>query len=203
VGQVYETQGGRKKAQPVILAPQRDPVMLSFWNLVEAHVLKSIRRGHGVSLQKVRKALSYVQRELDLDRPLIEQQFETDGVDLFVDMYGRLVAASKDGQLVMRDAMQAALRRIDRDPKGVAERFFPWSRDPSEPRAVQIDPRLSFGRPVVSGTGIPTEILAERFAAQESIAHLAEDYRLDPSLIEAALQWELGAATAPAADVLR
>ncbi len=195
-GHVYATKQGRRRSPPVIVPARRAPLALSFWNLVEAHVLASIRRHHGVSLQKVRKALGFVQGELNLQRPLLEQEFETNGVDLFVRTYGKLINASADGQVEMRELLGAALKRIDRDPRGIAERLFPWSRDPREPRVVQIDPRRSFGRPVLMGTTIPTDVLAERFSAGESIEHLATDYRVAAPLIERALQWELGAATA-------
>jgi uncharacterized protein (DUF433 family) len=195
-GHSYTTQHGPKRAAAVIVPAERAPLTLSFWNLVEAHVLASIRRHEGISLQKVRRALRFVENELDLKRPLIEQQFETDGVNLFVRHYGKLINASDRGQVEMKELLEAALRRIDRDPSGLADRLFPWSRDPREPRIVQIDPRRSFGRPVVMATTIPTDILAERFTAGESIAHLADEYQLDPSKIEGALRWELGAATA-------
>ncbi len=195
-GAVYSTQRGKKRAPAVIRPATRTPLTLSFWNLIEAHVLASIRRYHGVSLQRVRKALRFVESELGLDRPLIEQQFETDGVDLFVRHIGKLINASAQGQVAIKELMEAALQRIDRDPNGLADRLFPWARDPREPRSVQIDPRRSFGRPVVAGTTIPTDILAERFTAGESIAHLADEYQLDAAKIEGAVRWEFGAATA-------
>jgi uncharacterized protein (DUF433 family) len=194
-GTAYLTQRGKKRAPAVIVPAARSPLTLSFWNLVEAHVLASIRRHHGVSLQRVRRALRFVESELGLDRPLIEQQFETDGVDLFVRHIGKLITASAR-QVAIKELMEAALQRIDRDPNGLADRLFPWARDPHEPRSVQIDPRRSFGRPVVAGTTIPTDILAERFTAGESIAHLADEYQLDAAKIEGALRWEFGAATA-------
>jgi len=71
-------------ARVIPLAGGRPP-LLSFWNLVEAYVLASLRRGHQVPLQRVRKALRFVERELDTARPLIEQEFLTDGLDLFVE----------------------------------------------------------------------------------------------------------------------
>ncbi len=167
--------------------------LLSFWNLVEAYVLSSLRRRHGVPLQRVRKALRYVERELDLARPLIEQDFLTDGINLFVEKYGKLINASKQGQTEMRELLEASLERVDRDPKGLAARLFPWSREPDEPRGVEIDPRRAFGKLVLTGTGVPTAIIAERMRAGESIHHLARDYRLPSEKIETAVRWELGA----------
>ena len=60
-----------------------------------------------------------------------------------------------------------------------------------EPRAIAMDPYVSFGRPMLVGTGIPTAIVAERYKAGESIQELAYDYDLLPSLIEEAIRCEL------------
>ncbi len=196
-GQRYQTKNGlNRKYRPVIRVSAEQPRLLSFWNLVEAYVLAAIRREHQVSLQKVRTALDFVRRDTGRERPLIEEEFLTDGVKLFVERYGELVEASETGQLAIRALLEASLRRIDRDPKGLAERLFPWSREPQEPRSVEIDPRRAFGRLVIVGTGISTAVIADRIRAGESIQHLAEDYRLDAAQIEAAIRWELGASAA-------
>ena len=54
-----------------------------------------------------------------------------------------------------------------------------------------IDPRVSFGRPSIIGTGIPTSIIAERYKAGESVEDLADDYGLQPLQIQEAIRSEL------------
>jgi hypothetical protein len=72
----------------------------------------------------------------------------------------------------------------------------------------QIDPGLGWRRPhegagepgtlrlperdhlVLAGTGIPDEIVGERFRAGDSIAALAADFRVERARIEQALRWE-------------
>jgi uncharacterized protein (DUF433 family) len=163
---------------------------MSFWNLVEVYVLASIRRHYGVRLQKVRIALDYVAKNLGNPRPLISQQFFTDGADLFVKRFSQLVSASEHGQVVIREALVGALSRIRRDPDGLASGLYPWLREPDEGRSVEIDPQRAFGRLVVAGTGVPTEALAERWRAGDSIDHLAKDYGLRRDQVEAALRFE-------------
>ncbi len=195
-GQNYRTSAGIKRMQPVVRPARVDELGLSFWNLVECSVLASIRKTHGISLQKVRRALRYVVKELDLPRPLIEQEFVTDGVHLFVERLGKLISASESGQTILREVLEASLTRIDRDSKGVAARLFPWSHRPDEPRVVSVDPRISFGRPVLAGTGITVEVLLGRFWAGDSIAHLADDYRVPLERIEGLVRWGGGATAA-------
>jgi len=137
--------------------------LLSFQNLVEAHVLGAIRRQHGVSLQRVRKALRFVERRLRLSHPLITAKFQTDGVDLFVEELGKLINASSDGQTEIADALRLSLARVEHDRDGLAARLFPFVRgEGREPKVIVVDPRLSFGRPVVAATGVPVSVIVGR-----------------------------------------
>jgi uncharacterized protein (DUF433 family) len=183
-GRDYSTKAQAKRA-PLVVEPASDrPIGLSFWNLVECSVLAALRKDHQISLQKVRKALDYVTSELRVERPLIKEAFSTDGVGLFVERYGSLIDVSRDGQIAMREVLQAGLTRIERDEDGLAARLFPWRRDPHEPRIITVDPRVSFGQPTLASTRVPVEIIRERFEAGDTIECLAADYRVNPALIE-------------------
>jgi len=74
------------------------------------------------------------------------------------------------------------------------DRGFTRKRELDEPRVVVIDPEVSFGKPVLVGTGIPTSTVAERYKAGESVDDLAEDYDLERAKIEEAIRCELRAA---------
>jgi uncharacterized protein (DUF433 family) len=184
VGRPDPSRPGERLVDPVLTPALTEPLTLSFWNLVECSVLAAIRDEHGASFTAVRGALRTVARELGQQRPLIERAFSTDGVDLFVRRYGRLVSASEQGQAAMREVLDASLRRIDRDSAGLAKRLFPWLKEPTEPRILAVDPAIAFGRPVVVGTRVPAEVLCERFRAGDSIPHLADEYSVAPDLIE-------------------
>lgn len=179
------------KGRGLIQPAKASPPVLSFLNLVEAFVLSAIRRKHEVPMQRARKALQYVKREMGVARPLVTVDFRTDGLDLFVERYGRVVNVSQDGaQLLLREAIEGYLERIEWDDSGLAERLFPLARSGAidQPRAIMIDPRLGFGRPVIAGTGIRTEIVIERYRAGESMSVLADDYGVAPDLIEDAVR---------------
>ena len=53
-----------------------------------------------------------------------------------------------------------------------------------------MNPAVSFGRPVITGTGIPVSSIYERYKAGDSVAELAQDFRLDTSAIEEAIRCE-------------
>ena len=193
IGRSYPTERGKKWARALISMADRDGRLLSFVNLVELHVLDAIRREHGVHLSRVRQALDYLQRRFPSKHPLADQIMETDGRDLFIERYGALINVSREGQLGMRKLLDAHLKRIDRDAKGVPIRLYLFTRkrDVDEPKTVVIDPRVAFGRPVLAHSGIPTAVIAERYKAGESIQELAEDYGREPSEIEEAIRCEL------------
>ena len=117
-------------------------------------------------------------------------------MDLFVEKYGQLINISKAGQLAIKSLMRAYLHRIERDPAGYAVRLYPFLRlrDLEEPKVVVIDPYVSFGKPVLVGTGIPTSVIAERYKSGESIDALGDDYGRSRQEIEEAIRCELQAA---------
>jgi uncharacterized protein (DUF433 family) len=182
------------EAQKALFAPAvRSPLTLSFSNLIEAFVLASMRRVHGLSMQKVRKALRFVGKELGQDRPLIHTSFRTDGVGIFVRDADRLLDVSKEGQVALKHIIEASLSRIEWQ-SGLAARLYPWVRSgedlASQPKTIMLDPRLGFGQPVIAGTGIEARIVAGRYRAGESVQALASDYAVDVSSIEDAIRCE-------------
>lgn len=184
-----DSHGTSRRFLPLVTPAEKSPLTLSFWNLVELYVLASLRRRYEVPMPKVRKALRFTAHELGTGRPLIEATFYVSGVKLFVEKYARLINVI-DGQTAMREVLSHSLERVDRGTDGRAVRLYPWLIEPSEPKTVELDPERSFGRLVLLGTRIPTEAIAERFRAGESIAALASDYELDKERIEQAIRWE-------------
>jgi uncharacterized protein (DUF433 family) len=193
LGRHYPTGTGKRFFRPIIELADKDQRLLSFENLVEAHVLDAIRRAHGVAFWRVRKAVEYLTTKLGSRHPLAEQRFVTDGVDLFVEVFGQLVNISREGQLAIKDLIETYLRRVERDQIGAPIRLYPFTRErkPDEPRIIVIDPSISFGRPVLVGTGIATTIIAQRYKAGESIEELAKDYGRSRFDIEEAIRCEL------------
>lgn len=192
-GQSYRSRGESRWFQSVIGAADRKSRRLSFINLVELFVLAAITRAHGVRLQQVRRAGGFLKRHFPTAHPLADHQFQTNGVDLFVEKFGEILNISRDGQIEMKELIRAHLRCVERDAKGVPMKLYLLPRKrPSVTRGVVvIDPRIGFGRPVLDGTGIRTEVLIERFSAGERIEALAADYGRSPAEIEDVVRCEL------------
>lgn len=190
------TDGTSRRYRRIIELPNPKGQLLSFFNLVEAHVLRALRAHHAIDLQKIRRALQFVMREYGWKRPLIQQEFKTDGVGLFVEHLGKLVDASASGQVVIREVMDH-LNRIEWEGS-FAVRLFPFTRTNTvdAPKSVFIDPRYSFGRPILKDCFVATAAIAERYKAGESIEELADDYGCTPLEIEEGVRCELRLAAA-------
>jgi uncharacterized protein (DUF433 family) len=185
-GQGYRVKDDHRQFKAVINTVDPKTRRLSFLNLVELLVLAAIRRKHQVPLPKVRSAVEYLRKRFPSKHPLADHRFQTDRVDLFVEKFGELINLSRDGQLVMKVLIQQYLELVERDASGVPFKLhLPRASEPSKPiAAVVIDPRFGFGRPVLDGIGIRTEVIVERFQAGESIASLADDYNLSAETVE-------------------
>ena len=198
---------GETGRAPVIHVADPAQRLLSFLNLTELHVLSFLRDQH-VPLRKIRTAVDYLRKEFDEpEHPLLSADLIADGVDVFVDRLKgtraeTLANASRHGQLAMRSLLEAHLKRIERDAKTQEIlRLYPFAwpvRSPQDaeqqPKPVIIDPRISFGRPVLAGTRIPTSEIASRIRVGESMQSIAEDMNLDLRQVEDALRYHLAAA---------
>jgi uncharacterized protein (DUF433 family) len=202
-GRQYPTACGPKFFKPLIALAA--PGQLSFYNLVEAHILLSTRKKHQVEMPAIRTAIAYVRKMFPSTHPLLSENFLTDGKDLFVKKIERVagreqtINVSRWGQLGFGPILDFYLHRIERDERGWPIRLFPirmnWSGEITSdpPRVVVIDPSISSGRPVVSGTGVMAEIIIGRFNSGEGSGSIADDYGLQVSQIEEVIRYATAA----------
>ena len=163
---------------------------LSFINLVESHVLVALRRTHKVPMQSIGRAVEWLKKRYDVTHPLAELDLETDGLDRFINESGHPVSASRQGQMGILEMLSRYLRRIERDPNRIPVRFYPLPNDIS-PMTVVMDPIVAYGRPVIRGTRITTQMVFERYSGGESLIDIADDYDVEISVVEEALRCEI------------
>jgi uncharacterized protein (DUF433 family) len=194
-GRRYPTESGIAHSSALIHPADKCPSMLSFWNLIEAHVLRSLRTDHGVSMDKLRKAIGYAQKALQIDRLLLSPELRTDAGRMLLERYGQLIDLSASGQIAMRRMFNEHLARVDWDDWKFPVRLYPFASSgmPVPHRPIAIDPHVAFGRPVLASRGITTTAIAARIDAGESAAELSADYDLTESEIEEAVLYERAA----------
>jgi len=195
IGRRYPKGEGVAQFQPLIRPPSSRPPLLSFWNLIEAHVLRSLRTEHGISLKDLRQALRYAEGHLQIQRLLLDKRLCTEAGKLFLERYGQLINLSASGQLAMRRVFDEHLKRIEWGDFAFPIRLYPFISSSAETpeRPIAIDPHIAFGRPIVVSAGVTTQAIADRIDAGEGIDEIASDYGLERGDIEQAVLYERAA----------
>jgi uncharacterized protein (DUF433 family) len=182
-GQFYTTKEGRHRAfLPLVDLADPENKLLSFYNLVEAHVLRSMTE-KGVPLKNLRKALEYIREAIPGPHPLLTHEFEVSGKDAFINHLGLTICANRHGQLAMRKILEQHLERIERDRMGWPVRVFPINS-----RRLAIDPFFSSGKPIVRDKGITASVLWGRNRSGESEKEIAADYGLTEIEVKEAIE---------------
>jgi hypothetical protein len=165
-------QGKGKPRRPAIIGhnlPTIDGKMaLSFRELIEIRFIRHFLQA-GVSWQAIRRAAMDIRTEL-LGGTDARPRFSTDGVTVFVD------ALAKDGdrqardmvanQYVLLQVLEQSIRtEFTLDADDLIRAWMPRHETP----LVLIDPRRSFGHPIVE-PGIPTSTLRDALAAEHGDA---------------------------------
>lgn len=189
-GRKYSTKSGDKEFLPIIERPNPENPQLSFTNIIEAHMLRVIRTIHNIPLDKVRLALDYISNQFDTKHPLAIKQFSTDGVDLFIEELEHLINVSRSGKLTMKKVFTNLLTRVEWDNHNFATRLYPEINNINDNKILTIDPYVSFGKPTITGTGVPTKIIVELYDAGDSLEDIAEDYDCQINQIEEAIRFE-------------
>lgn len=189
LGRHYPKGDARATFAPLIRPASAQPLQLSFYNLIEAHVLRALRTEHGVEMAQLRAAIDFAQRKEGVPRLLLSAELRTHAGQVFLDRYVALINLSASGQLAMRRLFDDHLKRVEWDEWKFPVRLYPYVQAGVQmaERPIAIDPRVAFGRPVVRRAGVSTAAIAERIDAGESIAAVADDYDLSPDEVEQAV----------------
>lgn len=188
------TKAQRRKP-PVIKADLPildDTIALSFLELMELRVVKAIVDA-GVSLQHVRAAAQLASATFDTEHPFASRRVFTDGRAIFSavteDVQPPNVVRWQRGdidQVIAGGVFEQFLREIEFDSRtSLAFRWWPLGRE----RPVVLDPRISFGAPIVEGTAVRTAVVA-RMARHASLQEAAVAFELQLQQASAAVAFE-------------
>ena len=149
--------------KPLVCAAGSDPTALSFTNLVELFVISSLRRNREPPTRRLLKSVMHLTRGND------------------------------EPERHSHSKVDFCINRIEYDGDGLPVRFYPFTRGfgGEDPKLIAIDPAVKFGRPVIAGTGVRTEVIAHRIKAGEPFPEIADDYLLNMHQIEEAVRYEL------------
>lgn len=165
---------------------------LSYFNLIEAQVLRAIRMVGKVKMSCVREALDVGWEDHGIERLLIHRDFRFGRSGLFIERYSQLVRLTRSKQMVFELILNEHLSRVEYDGNGFPKLFFPNLAKYSEKKYIRINPFVSFGRATVKTRPISTQAIVSRIDAGEELKFVAEDYEIKREEVEAAIYYEAG-----------
>jgi uncharacterized protein (DUF433 family) len=185
---IVQWQKGNRGA----LAPRPQRESLSYLELVEVAVVAALRN-QGVALSRIRDARGYLASTLKSEYPFAQYRFKTDGRRLFIDFadvvgprrgFGKLLRPDQQGQLAWESVIGRLTEFDYEGGRGVVIRWHLAGSD----SAVVIDPRISFGSPMVKG--VATWAIKGRWTAGEPPDEIADDFGLHEKDVVDALLFE-------------
>jgi len=184
-----------RRQSPVVKRDENDSVLVSFLDLMELRFISAFL-DHGISLQKVRRALTEASNLYPGHHPFARRIFYTDGREIYVRATEgkkiNLLQLCSGGQWVIPEIILEYANQMDFSPATeFAERWYPLGRTGH----VVVDPRLAYGAPVIVGRTVKTENIFDLFIAQgKQSKSVVAWYGLTDDEVEAAVRFELARA---------
>ena len=175
------------------LFPSSNGTMVSFLQMIEIMVAGRFRKstlGKSPSFKKVRDAHMNARELWDMEYPFAHMKLEALGGHIvhFLKEGGSVAthqAVDDPGQWTLPGLLRRqTVDQIEYDDE-LAARWFPVGKTVP----IVVDPKLSTGLPVIEGRGVTVQAIRKRFKAGLRIDFIAKDFKMDPSLVETALQY--------------
>ncbi len=155
----------------------------NFHVLIEAYTVYQLR-GLGVTLQRIRTARNVLAKTLGSPHPFASRGILAQGgkvlFDLGTERPGALLRLDATQQTEFRGIISPFCQELDfeKDTQ-LANRYWPMGRDCN----IVIDPRVSFGRPVIADTGITVESISALVESGESPINIAAQFDIPISAV--------------------
>lgn len=191
-GYDFEANGEVHHSEPLWTpdySNDNEVIEVSFRDLIELRFVKAFR-DLGLGLPTIRECFERAVEWVHDERPFSTQRFRTDGKTIFLEITGNVAEGEmidiKLRQRVFSRIVEPSLRDLEFDADVVA-RWFPLGMSK---KSVVLDPARSFGRPILSGYGIPTEVLADAVGVEGSPERVARSFEVPVSAVRDAVAFE-------------
>jgi uncharacterized protein (DUF433 family) len=166
--------------------------LLSYRDIEEAYRVYLLRERFHFSLQFLRKSMLNARRMFRSQHPLQRADAVKECLkDLVYDKPARGRNPRTITSLGQNPGQQAFAEVVDLFAERIepGEFIYPWrfASTDHDSRPVSMNPNIMSGRLVVAGTRIPVNTLLGSKRAGETIEQIANDYGLDPAVVEKAL----------------
>lgn len=192
-GYSYPTVAGGGR-QPPMWKPEGpvvdEIITISFKDLLEIRWVNAFRN-EGVPLQNIRKAIKELGEIYGVRYPLSRERVFIDGKALLIELQdesGRplLYEVSGSRNYTFWSVALPFLRVGVIFEHGDATK---WKPNEEKYSRIIVDPQVAFGRPVVEGTRLDTEVLASAFSAEQSYEKVGDWYGIDSDAVKQAVSF--------------
>ena len=191
-GYEFKVSSGRHSSPPVWegqLAPIDHSVALGFLDLIEVRCVDALIQA-GVSWPTLRTVHEHARKMVGHSHPFCTNRFATDGQTVFLRMHderkAEIVWEMKDIQRVFEQIIEPFLKNVEFSEGDVPSRWWPMGRG----HQVVLDPRRSFGRPIVVEHGVPTAALAAAVKTEQDSRIVAEWFAVSLREVQDAVDFE-------------
>ncbi len=183
---------GPKTVQEPLWQPEygvdQDEPLLGFRDLIEARMVGSLRQ-LGIGMPTIRLCLRTAVEIAEDEHPFSSASFRTDGKRLFLERVGEGgrhdVFDLKLRQHTFAKIVERSFLDLEFDERK-ATRWFLLPRK----QTIVADPQRSFGQPIATESGVPTERLAQAVAAEGSVDKVARIFEMAATAVRDALAFE-------------
>ncbi len=170
------------------IAEYEGVVNLSFLDLIEVLFVHAFRK-EKVSWRAIREAAERASAMYRDGHPFSRRRFMTDGKRIFEEIRDegeiKLFDINRQHYVFHEIVARTLIAGFAFSNEQVA-RWFPMHPD----KCIVIDPKRSFGRPIIARAGVPTEILAKAVEVEESEVTVARWYEVPLDAVRAAVEFE-------------
>jgi uncharacterized protein (DUF433 family) len=166
-----------------------ETVALGFLDLLEMRCVDAFVTA-GVGWKTLRRVHEQAVQLVGHSHPFCTNQFATDGETIFLkerDESGDgAIWDMRDLQRVFAQIIRPFLKDIEFDGDNIPQRWWPRGKG----QKVALDPRRSFGQPILFEEGVPTHTLMRSVVANGSPEVVARWFEISPSLVRKAVEFE-------------
>jgi uncharacterized protein (DUF433 family) len=175
------------------LPPIDGKLALGFLDLMEVRFIDHFLK-RGVKWKSINIAAEKARKQFQSKHPFASQ-YITDGKDIFLQTNEEV----DDPKLESLVSNQFALYKIlepllleglDFDDAGNAIRWHPDTHRPE----IIVDPKRAFGQPILTKSGIPTNVLFDAFKVEGDVKKVAHWYEISPEATIQAIEFEMNLA---------
>ena len=165
----------------------------TFRDMIELRCLRAFHDA-GVTWPRIRRTAEYACDRFDTDYPFSHRRFLTEGKGIFARTEEGLEQLSAYGQYTFEEIIGPELfDPVEYNDSDLPVRWYPaveWGWD-SNGRKVVVDPLRSFGAPVITDFGVPTQVLYDSYRAEgQDAGRVSRIYEVPVASVQTAVDFE-------------